>query len=80
MMGLEKTDRIIIGFHLLKKKKKNFIYFIIPNLAFQDIFLCQTWQMDSFPQIFFFLLIICIHFLFQRRFNIGQPADDWNRH
>ena len=74
MMGLAKTDRIIIGIHLLKKKK-NFIYFIILNPAFQDIFLCQSWKMDSFPQIFFFLLIICIHFLFQRHFNTGQPAD-----
>lgn len=37
MMELAQTDRIIIGIHLFKKKK-NFIYFIIPNSAFQDIF------------------------------------------
>lgn len=36
MMELAQTDRIIIGIHLFKKK--NFIYFIIPNSAFQDIF------------------------------------------
>lgn len=75
MMGLAWADMIIIRIHLLK----NFIYFIIPNTAFQDIFYAKPDKWIAFPR-FFSLLIICIHFMFQRHFNIGQPTDRLNRH
>lgn len=47
--GLARADMIIIRIHLLK----NFIYFIIPNTTFQDIFYAKPDKWIAFPRFFF---------------------------
>lgn len=76
MMDYAQTDRVIIGIHLLKKLHIFYYpkYSILRHFSLEPK-LTNGWLSPEF----FFLLIICIHFLFQRHFNIGQAAEGLNR-